>query len=213
MINEVEKLIKIRENLQRHISEKIPAFEIVSKQESFFMKVLSKILFFNKAFMSRYITTIYPKMYVPSLPWKEDNPISAIIVMAHEYVHMADRKRMGPLFNLLYLAPQVFALGAVGVFWSWWWLLCLLFLLPIPSVGRTWLEFRAYMVSLAAYYWITDQKPAFDFYIKQFTTSSYYWMLPSQKYLEKQFQKHFEKTINGELAPIQKEIKEILYKE
>jgi hypothetical protein len=69
------------------------------------------------------------------------------------------------------------------------------------------------MVSLAAYYWITDQKPAFDFYIKQFTTSSYYWMLPSQKYLEKQFQKHFEKIINGELAPIQKEIKEILYKE
>ena len=43
MINEVEKLIKIRKNLQRHISEKIPAFEIVSKQESFFMKALSNV--------------------------------------------------------------------------------------------------------------------------------------------------------------------------
>ena len=137
------------DKLLAHIESSIAGFKIIDKRESALMRVLSFVLFFNKVFMTRYITTIYPKVYVPELPWAPDKPLGRLSILAHEYVHLKDRQRLGLLFNILYLSPQIFALLSLGAIWNMWWLLALLFLLPLPSPGRAWLEMRGYRMTMA----------------------------------------------------------------
>jgi len=114
--------------------------------------------------------------------------------LAHEYVHLKDRKRMWLLFNLLYLFPQNLApfalLGAFGN--SPLWYLFLLFLLPIPSPTRAWLEFRGYRMTLAvwALYLGRDwnSRRFVDSIVdKQFSSSAYYWMFPFRRFMIKKF--------------------------
>ncbi len=106
------------EKLVKFIKSEIPSFEIKSKKESRLMRLLSVVLFFNKSFLEKYVTTIYPRVYVPTEPWNQHKPVSRIATLAHEYVHLYDRKRLGWLFNVLYLSPQIFALLAFGAFWN-----------------------------------------------------------------------------------------------
>lgn len=197
--------------LAEYVKSQIPGFEVVSKKESRLMKLLSVILFFNKVFMTRYITTIYPRIYVPELPWIPDRAVSRISVLAHEYVHMSDRKRMGWLFNILYLSPQIFALLSLLAVFNLWWLLALLFLLPIPSPGRAWLEFRGYRMSIAVNWWLTGQETNTVWVEQQFTQSAYYWMFPFKGYLESRISRAIENIKSGEnLPPEISEIKEVL---
>jgi len=197
--------------LTEHVMSQISGFEVVGKKGSRLMRLLSVILFFNKAFMTRYITTIYPKIYVPELPWSPDRPTARIATLAHEYVHMSDRKRLGWLFNLLYLSPQIFAVLAFGAFFNLWWLLALLFLLPIPSPGRAWLEFRGYRMSMAVNWWLTGQEINTVWVENQFTASGYYWMFPFKKFLESRIASAIENIKSGEnLPPEISEIKEVL---
>ena len=53
-------------NIMSAIEYEFPDFKIVSKQDSKLMRILGKILFFNKDFMTRYITVIGNTVYVPS---------------------------------------------------------------------------------------------------------------------------------------------------
>jgi len=198
-------------SLTKYVKSQISGFEVVDKKGSRLMRLLSVILFFNKAFMTRYITTIYPKVYVPELPWNPDKPTARIATLAHEYVHMSDRKRLGWLFNLLYLSPQIFAVFAIGAFFNLWWLLALLFLLPIPSPGRAWLEFRGYRMSMAVYWWLTGREINTVWVEQQFTSSGYYWMFPFKKFLESRISSAIENIKSGEnLPPEISEIKKVL---
>ena len=164
------------------------------------MKVLSKVLFFNKRFMTGYVTTFYPKVYVPKLPWKEKNHSPAIATLAHEWVHLYDRKRMGLLFNFLYISPQCFfPMGFLG-FYNPWFFLFFLAVLPIPSPGRTWAEIRGYRMTIAVYYWLSGQKVDFKWVVDQFISSNYYFMWPFRGWLMKRFQKEFEKIKKDELS-------------
>ena len=196
------RCLKKRAALSAHIEAKIPGFRIVKKDKSFFMKLLSFFLFFNRDFMTRYVTTIYPKVYVPSWWGKETkNKSLEIEILAHEYVHLYDRKRLGMLFNIIYLSPQVFSLLAIGAIWNTWFLLALSFLLPWPSPGRAWLEFRGYRVSLLMKYWIlTSLSPdkekivwhyinndALEWTLDQFISYNYYFMFPFRSFLRKRF--------------------------
>ncbi len=201
-----EKLNK----LIRFIKGQIPGFELCSKKDSLLMRILSVVLFFNKTFMTRYVTTLYPKVYVPELPWNK--PLTTQInILAHEYVHLKDRKRMGWFFNVLYLSPQIFALLALGAFWNSWWLLALLFLLPLPSPGRAWLEFRAYKVSIALHWHLTGQRINVFWLRKQFTCSSYYWMFPFKGFMERHILKVAENVESGNfLSPEILEILEVI---
>ena len=103
----VTHVYDVRVNLEKHIEKEFSDFELIDKRDSLLMKLLSKILFFNKRFMSSYVTVIGNKVYVPQLPWKENNPYGATEVLAHEWVHMKDNKRLGIAFKLLYLMPQI----------------------------------------------------------------------------------------------------------
>ena len=106
--------------LERHIKEEFPTFEYIDKRNSFLMKCLSKLLFFNKEFMTRYITVIGAKVYVPQMPWKPNAPYTACEVMAHEWVHMKDGKAFGPLFKFILIPTDanttLLAFGGGGCF-------------------------------------------------------------------------------------------------
>tara|TARA_R110002051_G_C8332405_1_gene436900 strand:- start:106 stop:324 length:219 start_codon:yes stop_codon:yes gene_type:complete len=50
----VTHVYDVRKNLEKYIKKEFSDFEIVDKRNSLLMKLLSKILFFNKRFMSSY---------------------------------------------------------------------------------------------------------------------------------------------------------------
>ncbi len=200
-----------REDLEQHIEKQIPGFRIEDKRKSPLMRLLSKLLFFNKTFSTGYVTTLYPKVYVPELPWREKDHVAAIATLAHEYVHLKDRKKMWLFFNFLYLFPQNLApFALLGVFGnSPLWYLCLLFLLPIPSPTRAWLEFRGYRMTLAVWAlylgrdW--DSRRFIDSIVdKQFAGSGYYWMFPFRRFMIEKFHIYHARRRN---IP---EIKEVL---
>ena len=200
----------LRNNLELEIKKEFPNFELVDKRDSLLMKVLSKVLFFNKTFMSRYITVIGNKVYVPSLPYKEDDPLGACVILAHEWVHMKDAKRWGLLFKFRYLFPQIFAfLAPLGLVWPPAWLFAL-FLLPLPAPGRAELEFRAYTVSMAVVWWLTSQEPSWGFYKRQFNSSAYYWMYPYSAVVEVTLKEEFERIRSMDLRPHERQIFDIV---
>jgi len=201
-VGKVKALIEI-------IKKDFPDFEVIDKKQSTLMSVLSKVLFFNKKFMTHYTTTVGNKIYVPDLSFLDDED-NAFIVLAHEYVHMCDNKRLGPLFKLLYLSPQIFAPLSLFAFWNITWLWCLLFLLPLPSPGRTWFEYRGYSMSMACYYFLYGVKPEVKWYLDYFSTSLYYWMCPFRDYLAGELDKSLDDIVNNRLTVEQAKVKELL---
>ena len=202
---------ELYKKLVRHIKLEIPGFGLRSKKQSRLMKLLSVVLFFNADFLTRYVTTLYPHVYVPSHPWQPKAPTRRIATLAHEYVHLHDRRRLGWLFNILYLSPQIFALLALGAFWNLSYLWALLFLLPWPSPGRAWLEFRAYQMTIAIHWWLNKQRINTVWLMHQFTKSSYYWMFPFKGFVEKRIMETIKNVESGRnLPPIVFEIKNIL---
>lgn len=199
-----------RMGLERHIKEEFPTFEYIDKRNSFLMKCLSKLLFFNKEFMTRYITVIGAKVYVPQMPWKPNAPYTACEVMAHEWVHMKDSKTFGPLFKFLYLFPQILAPLALLAFWKWWMIFFIVCAAPIPAPFRAWFEFRAYTVSIAVRWWLLQQEYNPEWLTKQFTSSSYYWMLPAEKFLKRKFAEELQRIKEDKLKDYEKEIKSAL---
>lgn len=154
--------------------------KIAFKDESIFMKILGKLLFFNTSFMTTYITTIGSTVYFPSSKWLNENKDAAAATLAHELVHIYDSKiSFKPWFSVGYLAPQLFAIFALfAIPFSIWNLLFLLWLLPIPSDSRTFLELRGYAMSDAVQLKTTGAFLEWNFIMKQFTSSAYYWMWP-----------------------------------
>ena len=154
--------------------------EILFKDESLFMKILSFVLFFNPRFKTNYITTIGKKIYFPSKKWLEENRNSAAAVLAHEFVHVSDSIESGvSIFSYGYLFPQVLAtLSICSVSGNLWWLLFLLFILPIPAPMRCYYELRGYAMSDAVSYKTTGEFLPIEFIEKQFLTSAYYYMWP-----------------------------------
>ena len=200
------------DKLSSYIAKQIPGFEIRLKEGSFLMKLLSFVLFFNKFFMTRFVTTIYPIVYFPKAKLNDGDALGNMIILCHEYVHLRDRKKLGPLFNILYLSPQIFTLLALlAIPFSLNWLWCLLFLLPIPSPARAYFEFKAYKMSISVYYLHLNRLPPTEFYVQQFTSSNYYWMFPVQKFLTNKFNEHGKKLKKKEYDELTVEIKNVLF--
>ena len=206
-------LLILRADLYIYINEKIPGFKIKHKKDSLLMRALSCLLFFNKGFMNSYVTTMYPEIYVPDWWGKYKNmSFSELGIIAHEYVHLSDRKRMGWWFNILYLSPQIFSLLAFGAFWNLWFLTALFFLLPWPSPGRAWLEYRGYTMNIAIHYWVKKEKCDTDWIVEQFITSNYYYMFPFKNFLIRKFDQEYNKIVSGDLTSELKEVQYIIEK-
>ncbi len=124
-------------------------FNIKYKNESLFMKFISVLLFFNKDFMTKYITTIGKTIYFPSEEFVVTNPRTSINILAHELVHVTQAEKYGSvIFGLLYLFPQCLALLTLLVPFSLWFLCFLIFLLPFPAPWRAYFEIGGYTMSL-----------------------------------------------------------------
>jgi hypothetical protein len=176
------------DNLLNAAQKYFPGVNIQYKNESTFMKILGKILFFNKSFMSNYTTTINSTIYFPNRDFIKNNYNSFIVTFLHELVHIKDAKKFSfILFSLLYLSPQILTLLIIPfIFLNWKLsLIFLIFALPIPSFFRMYFERRAYIVSLYVLnYLIVNHKIRANlednknFYLTQFKLSGYYFMWP-----------------------------------
>jgi|ERR1700722_9257292 len=159
-----------------------PNLKIAYKDQSTFMKVLGKILFFAPAFTNNFATTIGSTIYFPTEAWAQS--AGGLEVFIHETIHMWDKKRLSFLYTLGYCFPQLLALPSLLLFLISWKLaipVSLFFLIPLPAPFRAYFEYRAYAVQFYT------QKRMFDgsqgaldssaeIYNGFFTGSSYYWM-------------------------------------
>jgi len=181
-------------DLEAVIKERVPDFEIKFKDESRFMKILGKVLFFNKAFMTHYTTTIGKTVYFPSRALFEQYPGAYFYTLAHEYVHVMDYVQHPVLFTLGYLSPQILALLALFSFLAFinpyflLFLIALLFAAPIPAPYRTWAELRGYGMSCKVRLWCGEKLEVIQNIIKEryvtaFTTAAYYFMCPFKNYI------------------------------
>lgn len=163
-------------------------FEIKSKDKSLLMKIISFILFFNKDFMSSFVTTINSNIYFPK-DYDFEKP-SAIVTLSHEVKHILDSRKY-KLFNILYLFPQILSLFFIpALFLHWAFIFPLLFVLSpiIPAFFRAKYEFDAYIISLFIInlflkYQNFDEKSRKEILIsnvnrinKHFTGGAYYFM-------------------------------------
>lgn len=172
------------------IRENIPGFEIKYKNESKMQRFLSKLLFFNKEYMTEFTSVFRYKVFLPSREYVKKNPSKAFKVLAHEFVHLLDKKKRPLLFGLLYSFPQnlfVLALSALSAIWIGWpglfGLVFLLALLPWKSRPRALLELRGYAMNLAVNAWKHGSvKPdTLGWIADTFCDWSYYKMYPKKE--------------------------------
>src|ERR1035437_7659243 len=167
-----------------------PSLQVKYKDQSNFMKFLGILLFFNRSFMTDYITTIGDTIYFPTKEFVNQDQTSASTILMHELVHMADEKTYSkPMFAILYLFPQILVpvclLLAFLINWKIMLLITFLFALPIPAPFRMHFEKRAY---IAALYVQNELSKRFGFNpqlpaqvtadLSEFTNSGYYFMWP-----------------------------------
>lgn len=129
------------------------------KSNSKLMKVLAFFSYpFNPKFMTKFITVVGQTIYVPETYFNSnsrESQIAKIDDVAHEAQHMIDNRiYKTPLYFFLYFFPQVLSILSFLVWFAflnpYWllWLLCLLFLLPIPSPTRYKIELTGYRTTL-----------------------------------------------------------------
>lgn len=157
-----------------------PDFRVILKTDSAFMKVLSVVLFFNKGFMTYFVTTIGSRMWVPT-DWTSWSDQARAAILRHERVHLRQQRRYGMLrYSLMYL------------------------LWPLPILlakGRRDLEMEAYEESMAAYaeYWgkdyLEDSKVR-ERFIQYFTSSAYAWMWIRRSDIEAWYDRAKAKILN-----------------
>ena len=216
VVPSLSSLKEKRAKLEKHIATKIPGFQIKAKNESALMKTLALFLFFVKGFLTKFTTTWFPDIYFPRLPYKmvvneAYNEALMIITISHEYIHLKDRKRLWWLFNLLYLSPQVFAVvGLFGFFFPILFL-ALLFALPLPSLGRAYLEYRGYRTSMAVTWWLLQTERTPESMTAHFTSADYYYMMPFKKYMIRKFEKDMIRIKNDDLTEELRELKTVLF--
>jgi hypothetical protein len=163
-----------------------PNLTIKYKDKSLLMKIISKVLFFNKDFNYAYTTTLGSNIYYPSESFVKIRPISSIIILLHELIHINDSNKIGTLvFSMLYMFPQILVLLFFPMLLVSWKiaLLFLLFALPLPAYFRMKYEKRAYIVSMYSLTMLS-KKLSFehnldkqkDEFVKHFKNSDYYYM-------------------------------------
>lgn len=159
-----------------------PNLQIKYKDQSTLMKVIGKIMFFNPQFMTDYVTTLGNTVYLPNEQYIVNKPEASINVFIHECTHMYDEKRLGFLYQLAYIFPQILSLVCFLLMFIVTWKIMLpfglLMLAPLPAPWRAYFEKRAYFVQMYAGTQLWDADPvAFgDTYAQWFRTGDYYWM-------------------------------------
>lgn len=152
------------------------------KDQALVMRILGGILFWNRSFMTNFTTTVGNTIYFPSQKWVEADYLRAWTILSHELVHVEDYEK-NRFFVVLYMLPQllsVFSILAL-VLQTWWPLLFLAFLAPLPAPWRRKAEMRGYAMTMATQFWTNRMgisQLTKDDISKFFTGPDYYWMWP-----------------------------------
>jgi hypothetical protein len=204
---------RMLQRLEGRIVADIPGYERLVKEDSGLMKFNNFFVqLFNKEFMTRYITTAYPRVYFPRKLMENTRVVWK--VLAHEWIHLHHAKNQTVvLHTFLYGLPQwlaILAIFSLGAIWGGpWWLLNLCWLIcaaPFPAYFRAREERSAYVTNMAVNYWrhgsITQYTK--DWLGKQFYESSYYFMWPFKDAVKKWMDDEERNIIAGKydnLAP------------
>lgn len=118
-------------DLEVEIGKYIPGFSVKFKDQTFSQKLLGFLAYpFNRDFMTRYTTTVYPIVYFPTKDYYESQPRSSVTTLAHEFVHLRDMQANPHWFRLSYILPQLLGILPLIVFgilaWSHTWILGIL---------------------------------------------------------------------------------------
>lgn len=185
-----------------------PGLQIKYKDESWMMRLISRLLIFNHEFMTEYTTTVGNTIYFPSRRFLKSHPISSSVVLLHELVHLHDQQRIGKIpFALTYLFPQILVPICLALFMiiSWKIMLpvALLCCLPMPAVFRMYWEKRAYLSSFYVLQTIGNRmkfnphlKTQENMFLKYFHGADYYYMWPFHD-IDKQFDRARENAVEG----------------
>lgn len=148
--------MKKSEKMIQKIKEEIPGFDIKFKDKS--SGVYTAIFFlaslFNKRFMTNFTTVLGKTIWFPTKEFFEADDYRTFSILAHEYVHLLDKKKWGILFNISYLFPQIlFLLSFISLFAFFdtnflWFLVFSIFILPFPSIFRRIWEMRGYTITM-----------------------------------------------------------------
>ncbi len=181
-------------SLAEFIKEEIPEFEIRYKNDSRMQKFVAMLLWiFNRHYMTKYVTTMYPIVWFPSREYIYENPWKAAKVLAHEYVHLYDAKGEQRWWKFRYLNPQAamtlgstMTLTALIVFadYSWWiYLIGLWTFLPWPAPFRRDAELRGYAMNMVINVWRhgSIRRSTIEWIVDHFTGPDYFFMWPFRK--------------------------------
>ena len=86
-VSEATRSEEIYIDVLEDVKSEFPSFELVRKADSRFMKFLAFLLFFNKAFMADFVTTIGNTIWVPD-KWDKWPAVSRAEVLRHERIHL-----------------------------------------------------------------------------------------------------------------------------
>lgn len=151
-----------------------PGFRIRQKNQSWLMKVIAAFLWVitlgrQRTFMTGYITTLGPTVYVPE-GWHNWHESRRLAILRHERVHMRQARRYGfVLFALLYV------------------------FVPLPlglAYCRARFEWEAYEESMRAAVEQHGKKLLDDnryraSIVREFTSAAYGWMWPFPRAIER----------------------------
>lgn len=214
-------------DLEELCHEEFPGFRIDYKDTSKDWKIrLAKgvVGSFNSDFDTM-TTTLYPVVYFPNRDFVEKSPSRAFHVLAHEYVHLKDEKRVRgdawwrkPWFGVSYLFPQVLAvfglLSLLAIPGSLSWLWCLLFfgfLAPLPAYWRYRWEMRGYTMNMRMeflkYGRVSDAH--MSRIVETFTGWKYYKMWPFSRAMERVVREAAENVQTGKLGEVYQQVDKI----
>ena len=118
---------QLRKEIEKYCTDRGLVYCI--KEDSWLMRLIGKILFFNKGFMTQYMTTIHEKVYFPKDDYKDDYNVWT--VSPHEMVHLDDSRWFTYLlYDAIYLFPQCLAILSLLAFGAFanlnflWFLIC-----------------------------------------------------------------------------------------
>lgn len=211
----------IFENMVALVKKEIPDFEIRYKNESLSSKILGVLVWlFNRHYMTRYTTTRYPRVYFPNRKFVEESPSRAVKILAHEFVHLVDRKRRGVWFSISYALPQLAALlfllvPIIVAFVQPWWVALLtaipavLCATPLPAYWRMQWELRGYAMNMAINYWRYGSVRAetMEWVRDRFTGWDYYKMWPFRDNMSERITETVQRISKNQLGSPYFEVK------
>jgi len=219
--DDLQKFNEFADGLRKYNSN----LKIKYKNESLLMKVIDKLLFFNKTFMTDFTTTIGNTVYFPDRTFVEEKSISARNTLAHEFVHTEQiNKYTSIIFSFLYFFPQSLSLFVIIFLCFGTWvpaLITLLALAPIPAYFRMKFELEGYQMTLfminetmKEYGYGTSRrrekllKIAIEISRMFFVNSTYYFMWPFG--VESQLTETVEKILNGDILKTSEAYEKVL---